>query len=238
MALTIANWFLQVFHSSYLSVFLISIIPMIEVRGAIPIGVSMGMDIWVSYVFATLSALVIAPILILILKPILKWLKSTKLFKKIAVAVEDMFSARAGKIENKLVDAQGNALTGKEMESAKRKNFWKKMLGVFAFVAIPLPLTGVWTGTAVAVFLNLKWYQILPPIVVGNFVAGAIITALTVALGDKVSIILYVLFAFVLISLAVMLFGMYRRAKKKKTEAVDAARGTSDQNEKDGSEEK
>lgn len=236
MALTIANWFLQVFHSSYLSVFLISIIPMIEVRGAIPIGVSMGMDIWVSYVFATLSALVIAPILILILKPILKWLKTTKVFKKIAVAVEDMFSARAGKIEKKLVDAQGNALTGKEMDAAKRKNFWKKMLGVFAFVAIPLPLTGVWTGTAVAVFLNLKWYQILPPIVIGNFVAGAIITALTVALGDKVSIILYVLFAFVLISLAVMLIGMYQRSKKKK--AAAAERAASDPNEKDGTEEK
>ena len=54
----------------------------------------------------------------------------------------------------------------------------KKFFAVFIFVAIPLPMTGVWTGTAIAVFLNLKFHQSILPIMIGNLVAGGIILGL------------------------------------------------------------
>ena len=50
------------------------------------------------------------------------------------------------------------------------------MLGVFVFIAIPLPMTGVWTGTAIAVFLGLKFRQVILPVLGGNLVAGLIIS--------------------------------------------------------------
>lgn len=231
MGETIAQFFYDAFKSEYLAVFLISIIPMIEVRGAIPVGVSMGMNIWVSYVFSVLSALVICPILIFCLKPILNALKKTKLFKKIAVAFEDMFGEKAQKINDKTVNFDEDS---EEAKKKKRLNTLYKMLGVFMFVAIPLPMTGVWTGTAVAVFVGLKWYQSLATVVVGNFFAGAIITLLTLWLGDKSFIIILVLLGFVLISIAGLLAGMYRRSKKRKIAAETEAHTEDEENETNG----
>lgn len=231
MSESIAQFFYDVFKSEYLTVFLISIIPMIEVRGAIPIGVSMGMNIWVSYVFSVLSALVICPILIFCLKPVLNALKKTKLFKKLAVSFEDMFGEKAQKINDKTVNFDEDS---EEAKKKKRLNTLYKMLGVFMFVAIPLPMTGVWTGTAVAVFVGLKWYQSLLTVVVGNFVAGAIITLLTLWLGDKSFIIILVLLGFVLISIAGLLVGMYRRNKKRKIAAETRADAKDVENETDG----
>ncbi len=216
MAQTIAEFLYGLFHSEYPVVFLISVIPMIEVRGAIPIGVSLGMNIWVSYVFAVLSALVICPILIFFLKPVLNWLKGTKVFRKLADAFIDLFTEKADKIK---IDSE--SAVGAD-EKATRKKRLKKLLGVFLFVAIPLPMTGVWTGTAVGVFLNQKWYDTLISVVAGNFVAGAIITALSAVLDgvmigsmNALDLILYVLFGFVIITIASLIVGMYLRKKKK-----------------------
>ncbi len=228
MGESIAQFFYDVFKSEYLSVFLISIIPMIEVRGAIPIGVSMGMNIWISYVFSVLSALVICPILIFFLKPILNALKKTRFFKKIALAFEEMFGDKAKKINDKTLNVDENSDRARKK---RLKNTLYKMLGVFMFVAIPLPMTGVWTGTAVAVFVGLKWYQSLAAIVVGNFCAGAIITLLTLWLGDNSFIILWVLLAFVVISLAGLLIGMYRKNRKNKA-AAEAEVHTEDAGDK------
>ncbi len=218
MSEAIANALYSLFQNDYLTVFFLSIIPMIEVRGAIPIGVTLGMDIWVSYVFAVLSALVICPILILFLKPVLNWLKSTKIFKKIGTAFIDLFSEKAKKIDDK-----AELINDDNAKKKALKIRLKKWVGVFVFVAIPLPMTGVWTGTAVGVFLNQKWYETASAVVLGNFVAGAIITALTIALKDvmwgsfaALDIILYALFAFMIITLAGLFLGLYRKAKKKK----------------------
>ncbi len=217
MAETIGTFLFNLFHSEYLTVFFISIIPMIEVRGAIPIGVSLGMNIWVSYVFAVLSALVICPILIFFLKPVLNWLKNTKVFKKIGTTFIELFTEKAEKIESK--DSPENEVESKEIARKKRI---KKLLGVFLFVAIPLPMTGVWTGTAVGVFLNQKWYDTLISVVAGNFVAGAIITGLSALLDgvmigsfNALDLILYVLFAFVIITLISLFIGIYIKKKNK-----------------------
>ncbi len=222
MSEAIATALYSLFQNEYLTVFFISIIPMIEVRGAIPIGVTLGMNIWVSYVFAVLSALVICPILIFFLKPVLNWLKSTKIFKKIGTAFADLFAEKAQKIDDK-VDLIDDA-------DAKKKALkirLKKWLGVFVFVAIPLPMTGVWTGTAVGVFLNQKWYDTASAVVVGNFVAGAIITGLTLLLKDitwggfaALDLILYVLFAFMVITLVGLFIGLYQKSKKRQKEAA------------------
>ena len=81
-----------------------------------------------------------------------------------------------------------------------------KMLAVFIFVAIPLPLTGVWAGTAIAVFLNLKFHQAILPVCLGNFVAGLLISGLAefcLWVSGTTAILDYILWG--LLALAVLL---------------------------------
>ena len=66
----IVNWLQSVFHNGYVTTALISIIPMIEVRGAITVGKALGMNPWIAYVLSCCSALIVCPILLLCLKPI------------------------------------------------------------------------------------------------------------------------------------------------------------------------
>ena len=99
----------------------------------------------------------------------------------------------------------------------EKKSRIKKMLGIFAFVAIPLPLTGVWTGTAIAVVLGMKFKDILFSVIAGNAVAGFIITLLTLILGDKSIYGLYAFIALVLLFLIVsIIIALVKKYKNKK----------------------
>lgn len=202
--------------NEYLVTFIISMIPMIEVRGAIPIAMQMGMNGWAAYFFACASAFIMCPIIILCLRPLLNAFKKTKLFKKLANSVEEMFRSKAKKIED---DAENKTTD----ETQSRKLLFYKMLGLFVFVAIPLPMTGVWTASAIAVFINMKTKHAMVPIAIGNFVAGAIIMLMTLILGDKSWIILLVLCGFVIISICGVAIKLVLSARKKKALAAAEA---------------
>ena len=220
----IVNWLQATFHNVYVTTVFISVIPMIEVRGAITVATNLGMNPWIAYVLSCVSALLVCPLLILCLRPILNALKRTKAFRKIASAVEEIFAGKARKMEKDA--AREDALPGDSPELSKRKSRFNKILGIFLFVAIPLPMTGVWTGSAVAAFLNLEYRYSLPAIVVGNFVAGLIITVLNVLLGKYSSLILLVLAAFVFITVCALIVTFivkYKKIKKDKNKSTEIA---------------
>ena len=108
-------------------------------------------------------------LLFFLLRPILNLLKKIKWFNKLACKVEDYFKSKADETLEK---------QAKKGSKFKMSDTLLKQLGVFIFVAIPLPLTGVWTGTAIAVFLNLKFKEVVMPVMIGNLVAGLLISAL------------------------------------------------------------
>lgn len=209
---TIVTGLQQALKNDYLVTFIISMIPAIEVRGAIPIAIQMGLKPWFAFIFSCISALAIVPILALVLKPLIRWLKSTKIFKSLGHALEDIFKGKAKKIEEKA------ELKAEDIKTSKRKTFYK-MLGLFTFVAIPLPATGVWTGTTIALFMNMDLKKSLIPLVLGNFFAGGIITIMTVLLGDKSYLILIVLLVFILIAAASIAVSLFARRKKNKKSA-------------------
>ncbi len=225
----IVNWLQGAFNNNYLVTVIISIIPMIEVRGAITVATNLGMNPWIAYVLSCCSALIVCPILLLFLKPILRALKKTKAFCKIATAVEEMFMSKAKKLENdaeKEGDGKEKAKEVLDEETKKRKNRFNKALGVFVFVAIPLPMTGVWTGSAVAAFLDLEYRYSVPAIVLGNFAAGLIITVLNIVLGKYSSLILLVLALFVLVTLVALVVTFIVKYKKlKKKQSADDGNG-------------
>lgn len=186
----IINFFENTIRNNVLTLIVIAIIPIIELRGSIPVGVAMGMPLWESFLWAWIGSSLVCPILLLILRPVLNWMKKTKWFRSLALAVESTFRSRADKV---IRESERN-------DPGKMK---KKMLGVYAFVAVPLPLTGVWTGTAVAAFLDMPFWKALVSVLLGNLTAGAIVTTLTYFFKDYVDIILTV---FLIIVLAVLVF--------------------------------
>ncbi|MDD3947574.1 MAG: small multi-drug export protein [Clostridia bacterium] len=197
----------EAFGNDYLLVFFVSMLPTIEVRGAIPIAVSLGMSKGIAYVFTALSALVVAPILFFLFRPLLNSLKKTKWFARIAHALEENFVGKAGKIEK--------SASNKSKIEGKKTVFFKT-LGLYLFVALPLPLTGVWTGSIVAAFLDLDYRYSLSAIVLGNFTAAAIVLLLTYVLGDYSYLIILVLAVFIIISVATLLITMF--VKRKSTQ--------------------
>lgn len=186
----IINFFENTIRNNVLTLIVIAIIPIIELRGSIPVGVAMGMPLWESFLWAWIGSSLVCPILLLILRPVLNWMKKTKWFRSLALAVESTFRSRADKVV-------------RESERNDPGKMKKKMLGVYAFVAVPLPLTGVWTGTAVAAFLDMPFWKALVSVILGNLTAGAIVTTLTYFFKDYVDIILTV---FLIIVLAVLVF--------------------------------
>lgn len=164
----ILNFFLRVFHYEEIVVALISILPIVEARLAIPIAIEYGLGYFKSWGLSFLGTSLIVPLLLLVLIPFIKWLAKTKLFRKIGSALYDKFVQKSESI------VKNDDETKKKKLSADAK----KMIGVFLFVAIPLPLTGVWTGCAVASILGLKYLKSLVSVVGGNLVASLIILLL------------------------------------------------------------
>ena len=179
--------------NDYLATILMSFIPLIELKGGIVFA-------WgkINYILAFLLAYVgstLAFVLVyFLLKPILNLLKKINFINKIALKIERYFSDKASETLDKRKEKNKRGISEKIL----------KQLGVFIFVAIPLPMTGVWTGTAIAVFLNLKFREAVVPVVTGNFIAGLLICLLSVVcnlVGISLDLILWILLV-----LAILLF--------------------------------
>ena len=170
---TITQTLLRIFKSEELVTVLISILPIVEARGAIPVAINAGITPLLAGLYAFIGSSLMAPVLIAVLLPFVKWLSRTKVFRKVGQTLYDKFEKKSQGI---LKDEQG--AEGPPDAQAKKKSDKKKMLGVFAFVAVPLPLTGVWTGSAVSAFTRLPYAKVLVSVIAGNLVASAIITLL------------------------------------------------------------
>lgn len=140
---------------------LISMIPVIELRGAIPIATANGLNIWVAIVVSIIGNLIPVPFIIVFIKRIFAWIRTK--------------SAWLNKIVTKL-----ESRAEKKSETVKKCAFW----GLFIFVAIPLPGTGAWTGALVAAMLNMKVRESFPAIAFGVLCAGVIVACVTLGVGS------------------------------------------------------
>ena len=146
----IVAFFQNLNMSDELLVFLISMFPIVELRGAIPVGVFLDMNPWMLYALAVLGNMLPIPFIILCARPIVNFFLSTKLFRPV----------------------------GQWLENKVRKNSHKivkyEIWGLLLFVAIPLPGTGAWTGALAAALLDLRLKNAFPAIFAGVLIAGLI----------------------------------------------------------------
>ncbi len=173
---------------------IISMFPLVELKGAIPIGTLLGENLITSFALSYIgSSLIVIPIFFLLI-PFFNLIKKIKFIKKLIEKIERVFEEKSQKVALKSQDKPLNV---------KNKML---MLGIFIFVAVPFPVTGVWTGTAIAVFLNLPFKNAFLPIVLGNLVAGILITILTLIFKAYVDIIVICLFIIALLMLALFIY--------------------------------
>ncbi len=177
----------------YILTILVAMFPLIELKGAIPIGLKLGLKLYESALLSYVgSTLIVIPIFFLLIY-VFKLLKKIPLIKKLVFKLEAMFEKKAEKIAKK---------SDGKTEEVKRKFL---MTALFIFVAIPLPLTGVWTGAAIAVFLNMSFKDSILPLALGNLTAGSFITLITFLFGDYVDIIITCMLILAIIMLVVLI---------------------------------
>ncbi len=200
-----------------LATIIISMMPIIELKGSIPFSMSKeifknnALSLWQAFGCGLLGSCLVVPILALIYAPIIRWLKSTKLFRRLGEKIEQRINSKKQNIEN---DAQ--------KEKNQKKKLWQKIIGVFIFVAIPLPLTGVWTGTCIAVALGLNFATTCLTVIAGNVVAGLLITLVSMLFGDSTLIFFYILLGVIaILLLALLLKKLVQKRKSKKSQQED-----------------
>lgn len=193
---------------------LMSFIPLIELKGGIIFARGAGLNFFESFFLSYLGSTIAFIPVFFLLVPILNLLKKIKWFKAFADKIELFFKDKAA---GALIKAE------KSGKKARTETFYK-MLGTFIFVAIPLPMTGVWTGTAVAVFLNLKFKDAILPVVIGNFIAGAIISVLAeiiLALSGNLVVLDYVLYGLFVLAAIMLIIAIIKISRKKKSTAEE-----------------
>lgn len=136
--------------------FLIAMVPVLELRAAIPAGVIAGLPIPFALIVSVIGNLVPIPFIILFIRKIFKWMQSkSERLARIVKHFED-------KAESK-------------KEQVLKYQFW----GLMIFVAIPLPGTGAWTGALIAAMLDMQLKRAFPSIAMGVLTAACIVTILT-----------------------------------------------------------
>ncbi len=148
--------FLNTFFGKILTTFLVSMVPVIELRGAIPIGVARGLPFWAAVLVSVIGNLVPVPFIIIFIKKIFAFMRE-KMPK---------LNGLVTRLENK---------ANSKSETVQKYAFW----GLFIFVAIPLPGTGAWTGALIAAMLEMPLKKAFPSIMLGVLSAGAIVTFIT-----------------------------------------------------------
>ena len=220
MAEWLKNLFVAIFGShSEIATFIISMIPIVELRGAIPFGAAAmwgeyALPIWQSFLFSVAGSTLVCVILTFLFMPIFNWLKKTKGFKRLAGWVERKITKNSAKIANNV-----------QSENDEKKKNRIKWIGVFVFVSIPLPLTGVWTGTAIALFIGMTWKQTLSAVISGNLVAGLIMMAISYLFKDNTMIVFVVFLALValfILAAAIKHLIDKRKNKSAEPEAIEA----------------
>ena len=139
---------------AHFGVIICSMIPIIELRGAIPLGAFLGLPWWQSYLFALLGNMIPVPFILLFIKKFIAWMQRSRV-----------------KFFNKV----GNWLINKaekNREKIEKYAFW----GVCLFVAVPLPVTGAWTGSLVASVIGMKPWKAFLSCLIGVMLAGVVMT--------------------------------------------------------------
>ena len=146
------QWLTDTMAGEFTLTVLVSMLPVVELRGGIPFGVAAGLPVWAAFTAAVLGNLIPVPFIIVYIRRILQWMRER--FPRLDRLV--------GALERK-AHLKGQKVTKYQY------------LGLIILVAIPLPGTGAWTGSLAAAFLDMPLRRAIPSIIAGVLIAGLVI---------------------------------------------------------------
>ena len=150
------DWLQTTQAGEFVFTMLVSMIPVVELRGGLPFGVALGLPYPLAFAASVIGNLLPVPFIVVYIRRILRWMRTR--FRKMDGFV---------------------SFLEKKAHLKGRKVTRYKYLGLLLFVGIPLPGTGAWTGALAAAFLDMPLRRALPSIVLGVLLAGCIMGALT-----------------------------------------------------------
>lgn len=151
------NWFISTLGGKVgkeAIVFIISMVPILELRGGLIAAGPALLDVpmWEAIPICIIGNILPVPFILLLITKIFDWLKKTKLFRPMVEKLEKKAMSKSANIE--------------------KYEFW----GLVAFVGIPLPGTGAWTGSLIAALLGVRFRKAFPAVVLGVLLAAVIMT--------------------------------------------------------------
>ena len=155
------TWFMEALNgkvSKELIVFIISMVPILELRGGLVAAFVMQIDSVRAIWYCVVGNIIPVPFILLLITPVFNWLKKTKTFRPL---VEKLESRAMGK-----------------SEQIEKYQFW----GLVLFVGIPLPGTGAWTGSLIASLLGVKFKKAFPAVILGIIMATVIMSVFSYGL--------------------------------------------------------
>lgn len=196
-------------NNVWLGIIILAMIPVTELRTALPFAMSSvwgskKLSWWSAYICSVVGSTIPALIIVPLLLPIFAWMKKTKWFSRLANALDKRFSNKSEGIDRKVKSE-------KDLKKTENIKFW----GVLTFVAIPLPLTGAWTGSAVAAYLKMHWVKGVVAVFLGNCISGLIMLGICLIFPNSMDIITYGFLALAIIILATSLVIHFVKNRKK-----------------------
>lgn len=139
----------------YLEIMLLAMLPLTELRGAIPIGIAMDLNPIAVYIASVIGSTIVSIPLILTFRHILNFFRNI-----------DIFLPLVKKVDSKI-------------ESGMKRLKSISILGIILFVGIPLPTTGTWTAAAIASILKMRIKTSLLGVLIGNMMSGIIVSLIS-----------------------------------------------------------
>jgi len=158
---SLVTWFMEVLGgkiSREMIVFVISMVPILELRGGLLAASVLNIDIVRAIWFCVIGNIIPVPFILLLITPIFNWLKQTRTFRPMVEKLENRAMGKSEQIE--------------------KYEFW----GLVLFVGIPLPGTGAWTGSLIASLLGVKFKKAFPAVLLGIVMATVIMSIVSYGL--------------------------------------------------------
>lgn len=172
----------------YIKMMILSMVPVIELRGAIPLGIAMDLNPIYLYLACLIGSSMVAVPIVLLFRHVIDYLRKRKYFNKIIRWVDKKIDGRA-----------------KKLKAAS-------IIGLVLFVGVPLPTTGSWSAGALASIFKMRIKDALVGIFIGNAIAGLIMLALSLHVAEN----MVVSIELILISILIVVIGVVYSVNKKR----------------------
>ncbi len=147
----------------YIKLMFLSMVPIIELRGAIPLGIAMNLNPIYIYITCLIGSSIIAVPVVLVFRQLIEYLRHRKYFNIIIRWIDKKIEGRAKKLKA------------------------VSIIGIILFVGIPLPTTGSWSASALASIFKMRIKDALIGVFIGNAIAGIIMLAISMHLAEGIS---------------------------------------------------